>query len=603
MTAFRKFALRKTVAGFFRDATISERISLRKMRGTFYLVFATLPFIFSCASSPSPAPKSEEKLPAVAVQVSPSKNRSFFSSIDKETMRLVEIGSPQSLRQAAASIHKSSPDDYSDAEKSILYISAEIMKLAWPSEAVTWSVPPIARTNQYICAVESAKKGIYDLSMNRSDFLSIMLPSLVLLTSSGVTIEDYYELSENSLNFALELCPDSVLANYLMGILCLKQNENEKALEYFKLSNGKYAGGTKEILESVAKACFLTGKYELALSFGEELLSRFPQDTELLKTCALSAFHLGDFDKTEGFVVRVLLLEPDNTSYVLLRAKILMENQDYIRASSLLDAVEKKNSASKEYYLLRTQLLRDWSKNNAAAIETAGTALNLYPYDSETLLVAAETASVAGLSVNGMTALELAEKVLEKDSENVQAMEILLDEYIKKSDYAKAYSLSSRLMQIPSVQKTSLFRHIDICLALKKNTEAMNLALKDYEKNPADENSCMAYVKVLSASGQKNSAMQLISSLLSSASQKMKSFLYFERSQIQGTEDSVLADLRASLTANPRNKDSLYSLYKIYYAKKDWRRAQYYLKQVVALDPSNSLYLSKNSELEKLLGR
>ena len=602
MTTFRKFVFKKFSAGFFREAIISERISLRKMRGTFYLVFATLPFIFSCASSPSPAPKPEENLPSVTVQVAPSKDKSFFSSIDKETMRLVEIGSPQSLRQAAASIHKSSPDDYSDAEKCILYISAEIMKLAWPSEAITWSVPPISRTNQYIGAVESAKKGIYDLSMNRSDFLSIMLPSLVLLTSSGA-IEDYYELSENSLNFALELCPDSVLANYLMGTLCLKRNNNEKALEYFKLSNGKYSGGTKEILESVAKACFLTGQYELALSFGEELLSRFPQDTELLKTCALSAFHLGDFDKTEGFVVRVLLLEPDNTSYVLLRAKILMEKQDYIRASSLLDAVEKKNAASKEYYLLRTQLLRDWSKNNAAAIETAGTALNLYPDDSETLLVAAETASVAGLSVNGMTALELAEKVLEKDSGNVHAMEILLDEYIKKSDYAKAYSLSSRLMQIPSAQKTSLFSHIDICLALKKNTEAMNLALKAYEENPADENSCMAYVKVLSASGQKNSAMQLISSLLPSASQRMKSFLYFERSQIQGTEDSALADLRASLTANPRNKDSLYRLYEIYYAKKDWRRAQYYLKQVVALDPSNSLYLSKNSELEKLLGR
>ena len=603
MTTFRKIVLTKSAAGFFRKAKISEIIFLRKMRGTFYLVlFATLPFVFSCASSPSPAPKPEENLSAVAVQVAPSKDRSFFASINKETMRLVEIGSPQSLRQAASSIHKSSPDDYSDAEKSILYISAEIMKLAWPSESITWSVPPIAKTNQYIGAVESAKKGIYDLSMNRSDFLSIMLPSLVLLTSSG-TIEDYYELSENSLNFALELCPDSVLANYLMGILCLKQNKNEKALEYFKLSNGKYSGGTKEILESVAKACFLTGQYELALSFGEELLSRFPQDTELLKTCALSAFHLEDFDKTEGFVVRVLLLEPDNTSYVLLRAKILMEKQDYIRASSLLDAVEKKNAVSKEYYLLRTQLLRDWSKNNTAAIETAGTALSLYPDDVETLLVAAQTASVAGLSVNGMTALELAEKVLEKDLKNVQAMQILLDEYIKKSDYAKAYSLSSRLMQIPSAQKTSLFSHIDICLALKKNTEAMNLALKAYEENSADENSCMAYVKVLSASGQKNSAMQLISSLLPSASQKMKRFLYFERSQIQGTEDSALADLRASLTANPRNKDSLYRLYEIYYAKKDWRRAQYYLKQVVALDPSNSLYLSKNSELEKLLGR
>lgn len=573
------------------------------MRGTFYLVlFAALLFVFSCASSPSAAPNSGDVSSAVSVQVAPSKDRSFFSSINKETMRLVEIGSPQSLRQAAAAVHKSSADEYSDAERCLLYVSAEIMRIAWPSEPVTWNVPPVSKTNQYIGAVESAKKGIYDLSTNRSDFLSIVLPSLVLLSSSGAA-EDYYSLSENSLNFAIEICPDSVLANYLMGTLCLKKGDNEKALEYFKLSNGKYSGGTKEILQSVAKSCFLTGRYELALSFGEELLARFPQDTELLKTCALSAFRLGDFDKTESFVVRVLLLEPDNTSYVLLRAKILMEKQDYIRASSLLDAVEKKNAVSKEYYLLRTQLLRDWSKNNAAAIESAGTAVALYPEDSETLLVAAETASVSGLSVNGMTALELAEKVLEKDSENVRAMEILLDEYIKKAYYTKAYSLSSSLMKSPLVAKNSLFRHIDICLALKKYTEAMSLSEKAYEENPADENSCMAYVKVLAASGQKNSATQLISSLLPSASQKMKSFLYFERSQLQETEDSALADLRASLTANPRNKDSLYRLYEIYYAKRDWRRAQYYLKQVVALDPSNSLYLNKNSELEKLLGR
>ena len=65
----------------------------------------------------------------------------------------------------------------------------------------------------------------------------------------------------------------------------------------------------------------------------------------------------------------------------------------------------------------------------------------------------------------------------------------------------------------------------------------------------------------------------------------------------------MLADLRSSLTANPRNKDSLYRLYRIYYGKKDWRRAQYYLKQVVAIDPANPDYLSRNAELDKLLRR
>lgn len=83
----------------------------------------------------------------------------------------------------------------------------------------------------------------------------------------------------------------------------------------------------------------------------------------------------------------------------------------------------------------------------------------------------------------------------------------------------------------------------------------------------------------------------------------MKSFLYYQRSFFGATEDEILGDLRSSLTANPRNRDALFRLYKIYYAKKDWRRAQYYLKQVVALDPLNTEVLRLNSELNSLLGK
>ena len=142
-----------------------------------------------------------------------------------------------------------------------------------------------------------------------------------------------------------------------------------------------------------------------------------------------------------------------------------------------------------------------------------------------------------------------------------------------------------------------------MCLALRRTTEASAIADRIYADSPDDEEAQTAYIKVLASSGQVAAANQLIAKLLPDANPKMKSFLYYERSFLQGSEDQSLADLRASLTANPRNKDSLYRLYKIYYGKKDWRRAQYYLKQVVALDPANSIYVRQNAELEKLLKR
>ena len=65
--------------------------------------------------------------------------------------------------------------------------------------------------------------------------------------------------------------------------------------------------------------------------------------------------------------------------------------------------------------------------------------------------------------------------------------------------------------------------------------------------------------------------------------------------------EKSLADLRSSLIANPRNTDSLFRLYQIYYDKKDYRKAQYYLKQVVALNPNDTDVKNLNEQLNQLI--
>ena len=70
---------------------------------------------------------------------------------------------------------------------------------------------------------------------------------------------------------------------------------------------------------------------------------------------------------------------------------------------------------------------------------------------------------------------------------------------------------------------------------------------------------------------------------------------------MQRTEDSALADLRSSLIANPRNSESLFRLYEIYYEKEDYRKAQYYLRQVVAINPNDSSIRKLNEALTQLV--
>jgi len=42
-------------------------------------------------------------------------------------------------------------------------------------------------------------------------------------------------------------------------------------------------------------------------------------------------------------------------------------------------------------------------------------------------------------------------------------------------------------------------------------------------------------------------------------------------------------------------------MYQIYYNRKDYKKAQYYLKQVVSLNPNNEKYIKLNAEIEALV--
>ena len=111
----------------------------------------------------------------------------------------------------------------------------------------------------------------------------------------------------------------------------------------------------------------------------------------------------------------------------------------------------------------------------------------------------------------------------------------------------------------------------------------------------------MAYVLAYTHTGNRDAVVKYIDSLIESSSPKMKSYLYYRRSYLQFSEDKVLADLRSSLISNPRNSDSLLRLYEIYYGKQDYRKAQYYLRQVVAINPNDSSVKKLNEALTKLI--
>ena len=90
------------------------------------------------------------------------------------------------------------------------------MNIVWPSQKVSWTVFAVGDDNPYVGAINSVKKGILDLSTGNVDFLSTILPTFVLLTSDSFSD---YETAKQAIEKSLEYNSDSVLANYMAGIL------------------------------------------------------------------------------------------------------------------------------------------------------------------------------------------------------------------------------------------------------------------------------------------------------------------------------------------------------------------------------------------------
>jgi uncharacterized protein HemY len=536
---------------------------------------------------------------AVSIALPPKKARTYFSNVDQTALAAVENGSPDSLRTAASKLRHQT-DEYADNEKVLLGVAGSVMQIVWPSEQMTWDMPSVSEQTPYLGAIDSARQGVYDSSTGNSDFLTLVLPSLVLLTSE--TRDDYYDQARSALDSALKLRQDSVLANYLLGMLYVREKKYSDALGCFtKASSG--APSCIEAAYALALCNFSLKQTAAAYSQASALLATHEQYKPLLKLCAETSFALGDLDNAESYVARVLQQEPENAYYILFRARILVKKGEYIKASSLLDVYARTDTTSREYLMLRAQVQKDWNRNTTAAIATIEDALARYPDDAEIILTAAKLVAGTGIKAGDQSAGQLAEQILARDPKNVDALSIQIAELVREKNWQAAYKSSTDLLGLKNVPSDALFTHITICLSAGKKEEAWRLVSQLYSEKSNDEAVLQQYVKVLIATGRTSEASNLIAKQMPSVSVRMKSFFYYEHSFLVSGEDAVLADLRSSLTANPRNQDALYRLYQIYYDKKEYRKAQYYLKQVVALNPSDENLLKLNMQLESLLSQ
>jgi uncharacterized protein HemY len=392
--------------------------------------------------------------------------------------------------------------------------------------------------------------------------------------------------------------------------LANRQGYLQAAADYYRqaweLDESCYPAGV-----GYARSLIDLGKADQALGIARRLQGRYAESVDMLRLCADAAFALRDWDSADPYILQVLKAEPENVAFLLMRARILVERKEYLKANSLLDAYATRDKTGKTYLLLRSRVMREWNKNPSAAASILQDALRLYPADLEVLLASAEVCYQTGGRINGQGGRELVSSVLSRDAANGTALSLLVEDYIRAAEWKSALETADRLQAVSTSESARILR-VRALLGAGQAAKAVPVARELYDGSEASLSTTSAatkqiiiglYLAALVDSGDKRAAADLIGRLLDGADSRLKSVLYFYQARLEASPEARLGALRSSLLADPRNQDALFAMYAWYFDRKDWRKAQYYLKQVIALEPLNPQYAALQAKLDELLAR
>lgn len=565
---------------------------MNKQIQSFICLFFLTGIFFSCKSTDEVIP-AEVTLPTMVT--SQQDNNKVLKTVKPEIIALLEKATPASLKECVSRIKIDSSVSSSE-QNMVIYIARELMLILYPSEKITWIKPEIDKSNEYTNLIDSAKAGAYIFDHDTKDFLSYALPSLILLTTPY--IDNFFDAAEEDLKKAISLNSESILPFYFLAILYSRKNESEEAFKYLEKAY-EIEPSCYEISLMYANTLMEKNSNKEAYTIGKELLKNH-KDIDVLKLCSKSSFHAGFIKDSDNYVAQVLQKEPNNTEFLLLRIKILVELNEYLKASSLLDVYSKTESSSKDYLVLKTKIQINWNKNTTLAVNTIKTAFETYPEDEEVLTLTCQLAFDTNKNISGFSAETLVNKILEKNENNKIALQIHARLLLKKEKYEEAYDIAFALSQEDDSIINSIIM-VKACIGMKNYNEAVSFSKELFENNKDNYDIQELYIQTLIITQKTQEALQIIDELFENANETTKSMLYYERSIISTNSDSRIADLRASLQSNPRNEMALFDLYQVYYKKNEYRKAQYYLKQLISLDSTNESYQKLQQDLEKKL--
>lgn len=564
-----------------------------------YLLFPILLFI-SCATARNNTHTDSISGQTVSATILPLPSAADLASnrIDSQVQTDMEIASPASIRSAVTRVYATSQGLMKEKQLQ-LTLATRLMRLLYPLESIDWNTPNYQQADPYLDALDQIEKSNYPQNLGTNTFFDAVIPAMILI--KGVGGEEYATVLEKRLFIARGLNPSSVLPPYLLGLLYEQLGRLSDAENYYQMAWAQdescYPAGMR-----FAYLALFSNNIETSHKIAERLYTRYPDAVIIRLLLAETYLDKRNFEKAEELVSAVIKKDNDFGRAFFLQVRLYVEKKEYLAANTLLDEFAKQNKVDKAYLLLRSRVLLEWSKNIVDAKQCLEKADSLYPQSPDVILACANFCFETKNTVNGKTTNDFLSVLLKQNPRNILAIRLLVKEDIAEKRWGNAFERAQYLYNNnPSEQDIVLYARV--CAGMNNWEEAMNTAQAAYmaaaQKRPSDEIIAL-YLQVLYGAKKYGTLRQVINRHLSDARSALKSILIYYQALLAPSDEEKLALLRSSLLSDPRSSLTLFALYEWYFKHKDYRKAYYYLQQVIALDPYNKTYLQLAEKLERL---
>jgi predicted Zn-dependent protease len=529
-----------------------------------------------------------------AADAKPAAELSLTARIEKE----LAFASPSSLSTAEDLIRANKAQD-SEFGRAVLYVSYQLRKRLYPETldpAASLDPPPL---NLLVRTMQETEKGRYpDPALRSASRLTGLLSTTVLFAPQDA------ETSRSALADLAKIGQDpgySILIPFFTALDAERAQDWNRALAQYQRAEALAADCYPASLGRVRVLFGLKRRAE-AVSLLESLAAAHPNSVDASRLLAQAYYDSGRYDAAAPIIQNVLRAEPTNDAFIAMRAHILILSGNYLQAGPLLDAYATRNPHDPLYLYLRGLFLWKEDKQRARAVDFLKGAAVLYPRDQRLSLLLAEVLLDGDdpSSQDRQTARGLLESILALDADNQEAMIFLARDALAVGNSQRAQAFLDGLLAVNADFKEYGLM-TEIAFAAKQYKRASAWADAWFAASPSDEDAALAKARSLIETGRGPQALALVTERLAKhPAAKFSAALFFLRSRLQKDPDDAMSDLRSSLMDDPRNLDSILAMFDAYYGQKDYKKAQFYLRQAQAASPSNAEVASRTKTLGNL---